>query len=241
MSLILDGTLGITNPAGSTTLLNAPTRQVFLSGTAATYTRPTGVRRIVARVKAGGGAGAGTADATSNGGNGTAGNDSIFNSVTAVGGAGGRSGTLVSGTGGVGGNGGTGSSGTASIRIGGGSGAYSGTQYVSATNAQMWGGNGGGQGGGRIPPSTASGGTAVANSGGGGSGATGPSAAFAAIYAYGAAGGGGEGEYLEVVIDSPAATYTYTVGGTAAAGSAGTNGNAGGAGAAGFIIVDEYY
>jgi len=54
-------------------------------------------------------------------------------------------------------------------------------------------------------------------------------------------GGGGEGEYAEIVIDSPAATYTYTVGAGGAGGNAGSSGGAGGAGGSGYIIVDEYY
>jgi len=46
----------------------------------------------------------------------------------------------------------------------------------------------------------------------------------------------GGGEYAEVIIASPAATYTYSVG---AGGTAGSTGGA--AGAAGRIIVEEYY
>jgi hypothetical protein len=53
--------------------------------------------------------------------------------------------------------------------------------------------------------------------------------------------GGGSGGCVEHVINSPAANYTYTVGGTAAVGSAGSSGAAGGAGAAGYIVVEEHY
>jgi hypothetical protein len=55
------------------------------------------------------------------------------------------------------------------------------------------------------------------------------------------AGGGGEGEYVEITISSPAATYTYSVGAGGAGGTGGTNGGTGGAGGSGYIIVDEYY
>ena len=100
MSLILDGTNGITNPAGSTTLLTAPTRQVFLTGTAATYTTPSGCRRIVVREKAGGGGGGGTGTAGPNVGG--VGGTTSFNSITVVGGAGGRDYPVLGGTGGTG-------------------------------------------------------------------------------------------------------------------------------------------
>ncbi len=53
--------------------------------------------------------------------------------------------------------------------------------------------------------------------------------------------GGGEGEYVELVINSPAANYTYTVGALGAGGAAGTSGHGGADGGSGFIIVDEYY
>jgi hypothetical protein len=46
--------------------------------------------------------------------------------------------------------------------------------------------------------------------------------------------------YVEHIISSPAASYTYAVG-TGGAGASGTTGGAGGSGAAGIIIVEEYY
>jgi hypothetical protein len=42
--------------------------------------------------------------------------------------------------------------------------------------------------------------------------------------AYFSGGGGGAGEYVELFISSPAATYAYTVGAGGTAGSGGTNG-----------------
>ena len=68
--------------------------------------------------------------------------------------------------------------------------------------------------------------------GGGGGGAGGGSATTGA-------GGGGGGEYIEIIINSPSASYSYAVGPGGAGGAAGSV--AGGAGALGIIIVDEYY
>ena len=50
--------------------------------------------------------------------------------------------------------------------------------------------------------------------------------------------GGGAGEYVEWISNSPAGTYTYTVGASAAGGTGITNGGAGGSG---IIIIDEIY
>jgi hypothetical protein len=110
----------------------------------------------------------------------------------------------------------------------------------SATEVFTIGGSGGGKGGGRGGGSAA-GVAAVANSGGGGGagGALVQTFTLQASLYFPAAGG--EGEYAEITIDSPAATYTYTVGAGGAAGGAGTSGFAGGAGGSGYIIVDEYY
>ena len=43
------------------------------------------------------------------------------------------------------------------------------------------------------------------------------------------------------IINSPSATYSYTVGAGGSAGSAGTSGNAGSAGGSGGIWVTEHY
>ena len=57
-----------------------------------------------------------------------------------------------------------------------------------------------------------------------------------------AAGGGGSGEYVELIISNPSATYTYTVGAGGAAGiGTGAGATTGGAGATGFITVEEAY
>ena len=77
----------------------------------------------------------------------------------------------------------------------------------------------------------------IANSGGGGGGGGANGSGLPAS----TGGGGGEGEYAELLINTPAASYTYTVGGGGTAGTSGTGGGAGGAGGSGYIIVDEYY
>lgn len=215
------------------TLANA-TRQVFLSGTSATYTTPANVRQIRVSLWGGGGGGAGSGSTGPN--NGSAGGDSIFNSVNAAGGSGGSNA--------LGGGGGTGGSGTASTRLPGARGQTNLTVLASGVNAYYIGGNGAGNGGGLGGGSGSSGSAgsaAVANGGGGGGGGGVAQAAFAIIAAYYQGGGGGSGEYVEYIINSPAATYTYTVGAGGAAGSAGTSGAAGGAGGSGLIVVDEIY
>jgi hypothetical protein len=66
-------------------------------------------------------------------------------------------------------------------------------------------------------------------------------AAFGSASGIWTVGGGGEGEYVEYIVDSPSATYTYTVGTSGAGGTAGNNGFAGASGGSGLIVVDEYY
>jgi hypothetical protein len=219
----------------------APTRQVFLSGTSATYTTPAGVRRIVVREKGGGGGSAGSAssanDATAGGNGGT----TIFNSINANGGTGSPKGTHALGTSGMGVAGGTGGTGTASVRIAGASSGGAQVQWASSTECYLSGGMGGGAGGGVGGIGATAGTAGIANSGGGGGGASSPVAVFASLSVLGVSPGGGEGEYAEITIDSPASTYTYTVGAAGTAGSAGTSGAAGTAGGSGFIVVDEYY
>jgi len=217
------------------------TRQVFLSGSSATYTTPASCRQIVVRAK-GGGAGALGSSSDGTGTNGGTGGVTTFNSVSA---AGGNAGTLANG--GVSSTGGSGGAGTASVRIAGAAGYPRFVDYVSATNVAYMGGGGGGAGG-ATPRNAAVFGTGTgqagtANTGGGGSAGSGASVAIASASPWSlyVGFGGGEGEYFELIINSPAATYTYTVGAGGTAGAAGTSGYAGGAGGSGYIIVDEYY
>lgn len=190
-----------------------PTRQYLLSGTGATYTTPAGCRKIVVREVGGGGGGGG---ATAN--NGTVGNPTTFNSITAAGGS------LGPGNNSGGSTGGTGGAGTASLRLQGGDGqGGSGGNGACAGGNSVFGGAGKGQNGGAGSPGKAN------TGGGGGGGSSGASGGS----------GGAAGEYAEFSIPSPAASYTFTVGASAAGGAAG--GQAGGAGGSGLIIVEEYY
>lgn len=130
--------------------------------------------------------------------------------------------SIVAAGGGAGGSGSSGEggksgSGTASLRIAGAPGQFQTTLATAADSYWLTGGTGGGVGGGKSALGS-TGYSGVANT-----------------------GGGGEGEYVELVIDSPAATYTYTVGASVSGGAAGTSGTAGGSGASGYIVVDEYY
>jgi len=222
--------LGVGDFGTLKTKLN-PTIQKFTSGTAQTYTTPAGVAYIRVRAIAGGGGGGGSG--TSNGTVGGSGNNTTFGTslISCTGGGGG---TISPGAGG-----GATLTGLIGIVVNGSSGS-SGGQGTSGVSSFPGGGSGGvgpfgGQAGG---PSQGNGSVAgAANSGSGGSGAAMSSAVTAS---YGG-GGGGAGGYIDVIITSPAATYTYSVGSGGAAGTAGASGNAGGAGGSGLIEVTEYY
>lgn len=198
-------------------ITSVSTRQVFTSGSS-TYTTPAGAAQLKIRMIGGGGSGGGQLD------DGVDGTASVFNSIAANPGIGGLSGSSVGG-----GAGGTGGAGSASFRIAGGSGsAPSNTQNSVLGGA---GGNGafGGGAGGKLGNNDAA--DAATNSGGGGAGAG---------QSTGTPGsGGGAGEYVEIIINSPAASYSYTVGTGGVATS--DPGNDGGNGGSGIIIVDEYY
>lgn len=203
--------------AGSAPL---PTKQVLTSGTGATYTRPSSPAPTYLRVRMVGGGGGGAGSGTTPGAA-TAGTATVFSTFNANGGQ------------------------PASTVFGGGGGAASGC----TVNAQGGDGNAalnvaqsmGGQGGGSV---FGSGGQAgpngpTAGNNGGAFGSGGGGAGAATIV--GAGGGGGSGGYCEGWINSPAATYTYTVGPGGGGGTAGTGGAAGGAGKIGVIIVEEFY
>ena len=202
-------------PVGTVTLLT--------SGTGATYTTPAGCRQLQIYGKGGGGGGGGSG--TSGSTPGGTGGVTTFNSVNANGGASGG-GSGANGTGGLGGTGGTG---TATYRRPGAPGGGS----MSLTQG-LPGGSGGGSGGG--VGTTTTGLNGAANSGGGGSGAT--AAAGGSVTG---GGGGGSGEEFFLIINTPASTYTYTVGAGGTAGGAGTSGSNGAAGGSGVIWVMEFY
>ena len=170
---------------------HATTFQYLTSGSGATYTTPANCKAILVQmVGAGGGGGAYVTNT------GSAGGDTIFNSIHAKGGSGGGL-----GQGGAGGAGGTGGTGSASSRL---AGAKGGSAYFN-------GGTGGatpfgGEGPGGTTGGTIAGSAGTANTGGGGGGgASGGNAATGAA-------GGGAGEYAEIYISSPSSTYTYTIG-----------------------------
>lgn len=225
------------NGSGTFTAAPTPTTQAFTTGTSATYTTPAGVTWIeVYIIGAGGGGGGG---GTGSPGGGGTGGTSTFNSISAAGANGGQAAPAITATspggGGVGGAGGTGSA----TRRASGQGGAPGLNYVPSV-LNGGGGTGGEAGcgfGGGAPGPSSGGGNAGGAFGGGGSG----SAGAVATTGGSGAGGGGGGECAYLIIGSPAATYTYSVGGAGTAGSAGTGGNAGGAGSAGYIIVIEHY
>lgn len=207
-----------------------PTVQKFTSGSG-TYTLPSGVKYIVVEMVGGGGGGGGSGSGS---GNGTSGGNTTFGTslLTANGGGGGGG---ASGAGGTGGSatvnapavqilavaGSIGSTFTANAVFT--SGGFGGSSFLS----------GGGPGGaGAISASV--GVSATVNTGSGGGGASGNAS-------FGGSAGGGAGAYINAVITSPSATYSYAVASGGTAGTAGTSGAAGGAGAAGIIIVTEYY
>lgn len=211
------------------------TKQYLTSGTAATYTLPTGCKAIVVKMVGGGGGGGGGA---SGGGNGGTGGTTTFNSIDAAGGSGGTGGTA----GAAGAAGGTGGSGSASLRLKGGSGGGGFAGTTTTTDGFSCSGGVGGSsafgGGGAAGATEAAGGAGSTNTGGGGGGGGGNSTNEAT----GLPGaGGGSGEYVEIVISSPSATYTYTVGAAGTAGTAGAGSRTGGAGGTGLIVVEEYY
>lgn len=208
-------TQGFVNPYTYAT--SAPTVTTYTSGSG-TYTTPAGVKFLVIEMVGGGGGGAGSG--TAGGGNGSNGGNTTFGSATANGG---NAGLPSGGTGG-GASGGT-------INLAGGMGNFGGGTGIGGTlggSSYFAGGGAGGNNAG------GAGSNAPANTGAGGGGGGGSGTAQAS-YA------GGAGGYVQWVITSPSATYSYAVGSGGAGGAAGTAGGAGGNGAAGIIIIYEYY
>lgn len=220
-TLTASNTLTFTGTDGATIPFGTRTRQAFTSGTSATYTTPANVKYIIVRMVGGGGGGAGGGTTAGAGGNGT---DTTFSTLTAGKGSGGQGAGSSSG-----GAGGSASGG--SVNLSGGTGGNA--QAVASGNGGQ-GASGPFGGGGNLGTAAGASGAAIANTGSGGGGGGNVSGTTGG-------GGGGAGAYVEAIITSPAATYTYTVGAGGSAGTAGTNGNAGAAGASGIIIVEEFY
>ena len=210
--------------AGTSISITAPTVQRFTSGSAQTYNTPANVRYLrVQMVGGGGGGGAVTVNV------GTAGGDTIFDTWTAIKGNGGGIGSNP--TGGNGGTSGVNGTGILVNRVDGAKGGGGATNGGAAVTVSGGGGGVSFFGGAGAGVQQAAGTAAATNSGSGGGGGS--------QSAGQAAGGGGAGEYVEFLITSPAASYTYTVGAKGTGGTAGTV--AGGDGGAGIIIVTEYY
>lgn len=203
-----------------------------------TYTVPTNTLWLKIRMVGGGGGGGGSG--TSGVGSGGSGGNTCLNTSGAActtplyqvtGGAGGVGGSVSTNAGGAGGDA---TGGSANCMI-----SFSGTNGDSTTNPTAAAGVLGGGGGSSVfggggPPVITTGVAGKANTGSGGSGG-----ALASTQASGS--GGGAGGYCEIIINSPAASYTYAVGAAGTAGTAGTSGVNGGAGAAGVIIIEEHY
>jgi microcystin-dependent protein len=205
-----------------------PTTTVLTTGTNATYTTPANVLWLEIRsVGAGGGGGSNTA--------GTAGGSSCFSTsspactsplFTANGGsAGGLS---------IGGAGGSSSGGYSNTF---GNPGASGVPSTGSTSGAGGGGGpsclgGAGMGGTSVTAATAG----AANSGSGGGGGGNNTAAIA-----NAGGGGGAGGCLLGIINSPAASYFYTIGAGGAGAAAGGPTNAGAIGANGKTEIIEHY
>jgi hypothetical protein len=200
-----------------------PTMQTFLTAGSGTYTTPANVKWI--RVRAIGGGGGGGATGTSPGSSGTGGSTLFGTSLINANGSGGS--VNENGTPGGGSTFGsaigmaiTGGAGATAPNVNGGAGGNGGDNSLGG------GGQGGSGGGGP-------GGNGVPNTGGGGGGA-----GLASGPGVGGAGGAG---FVDAIINSPSATYSYTVGASGAGATAGTGGQAGGNGGSGGIWVEEHY
>lgn len=206
----------------------APTIQQFTSGSGA-YTTPTTPAPLYIRVVLVGPGGGGSAQGTNNGSNGSA--ATTFGTSLLSGGAG-LGGNVGGGGTGAGGVGGTASLGAAiGVAINGADGQGV-NPSVDTYGAGGQGGSSALGGGGAGSVQSAAGGNAKTNSGSGGGGAGGAAGAESGS-------GGGAGGYVDAIITSLSATYSYVVGSGGNGGAAG--GVKGGNGAAGIITVYEYY
>lgn len=237
------GTIATTQSAGNNTTAVAttafvttavvnvvPQPTVYTSGSG-TYTVPSGARWLSVKMVGGGGGGA-TGHSTG-AANGLVGGNTTFGTGIASGGGGG----LVNDNGGIG-VASTMISGGTGLALAGGDGGPAAAPYGTGRAANE-GGNGGssalgGAGSGKGGSNAASGGNGHTNTGGGGGAGGGSN--VPGTYA---GGGGASGGYVECIIASPSATYSYAVG---AGGAGGSNGStAGGAGGSGVIYVVAYF
>jgi hypothetical protein len=208
------------------------TVQMFTSGTG-TYTLPTNCQWIYVTMLGGGGgaSGSGTNTAT----NGGAGGNTTFGLSTCTGGGGGvyanvsnAAGTATPGTG------------MTAVRQQSGSLGTQGTSNNGVVTTLMNGGTGGTSALGITCPGTfglTAAISAAANSGAGGGAGGASGTASSATGGTGGASGG----FLEGIISSPAATYSYAIGAAGSIGAAGASGLQGGLGGSGYLCVLEFY
>lgn len=228
----LTGAETLTNKTLTNPVINGipHTVQRFLSGSG-TYTTPANCKAIKVRMVGGGGGGGGGGISSTGGVSAPAGNTTFGTSLLTC--SGGYSAATISAVG-------TTVVSSPAINIASSTGAYGGgftsngptdVIYLSGgTGAiSLFGGNGYGT-------ANSAGIAALSNTGagGGGGGTSGTANCFTGA-------GGGSGGYIEALINSPSATYSYAIGAGSAGGAAGTGGFAGGAGGSGIIIVEEYY
>jgi hypothetical protein len=205
-----------------------PTVQKFTSGSG-TYTTPTEALYLKVKMIGGGGGGAGSGTiAANNHGSGANGGNTTFGTslLTCNGGLGG--GGTGSGAGGLGGattinSPAYGTAIAGATGVGGGTTVAAQGQFGGAGASSYF---GGASGRGDV--------AAAANSGSGGAAGTANASSYIG-------GSGGAGGFIDAIIPTPSATYSYAVGSAGASGAAGTGGNAGSTGGAGYIEITEYY
>jgi hypothetical protein len=228
----------INTPTLTSPIITGSTPQVTTYGSGSgTYTTPANARYLIVEMIGGGGGGSGGGTGTFHAGG--AGGATTFGSNTANAGSGGP--TPWSGQGGAGGSISVSTGTTLSSNTGATGGASCFLVAGNASNSvpggtggsSPYGGAGAGgsyvAGGGSAQPNTGSGG------GGGGSGND-----VSTVYT---GCGGGAGGSIRVLVNSPAATYSYAVGAGGSAGAAGTGSNAatGGIGGSGWLSITAYF
>ena len=215
-------------------LLNAGSvaqAQVLVAG-AGNFLTPPSTRQLRVRMIGGGGGGSGAGN--SGVGDGSDGQPTVFGGVGANGGGGGAHG-------GRPGQGGFNGAGAALFRLPGKPGNW---PIIFAAFPNYWelGGMGGGNGTRVAAYPALTGLSALPNSGGGGNGGTfnaGPT--FFDLFNSTWGFGGAEGEYVEFLINSPAASIPYSVGNGGVGGPGGGTGGPGGNGGSGYIIVEAFF
>lgn len=205
------------------------------SGTNATYTTPANVLWVEFFLAGGGGGGGG--------GNGTATPGTAAGSTCLAASGTACAGSIITATGAVGSAGGSTNAAGApgACTIGGNVLALTGNPGVLASgvlafsNGAPGAGAGSFWGGGGLANSNGTAGAGVPNSGGGGAGGDATTASTIG------GPGGSSGGYCDHIINSPAASYTYTLAAAGAGQAAGTGGVAGAAGGTGGIRSIEHY